>query len=325
MDPSLFLADLEAKPESLARLAATLRATDPWAAVLRSVRPRRVLLVGMGSSRYAAGVAALRLRAAGIDAVAEYGSAEAGWPPSADNLVVAISASGGSAETLSFVERHRGRSRVVAITENLDSVLAGLADAVVGLEAGEERSGIACRTFQHTGLALRGLEARLAGRPMDLAGLCERVAVATSDLLGRRADWLRSVVSALDGPDGVFLLAPAERLSSAEQGALMFREVARRPAVACETGDWSHVDVYLTKTLDYRALLFSGSQWEPEADAWLAKRGATVAVVGGERDIAVASVRYAGDEDLEVAALAEVLVPELVAAELSAGAASEPT
>jgi hypothetical protein len=42
--------------------------------------PDRVLLIGMGSSRYAAQVAALRLRAAGIDAVAEYASAEASYP-----------------------------------------------------------------------------------------------------------------------------------------------------------------------------------------------------------------------------------------------------
>jgi len=28
--------------------------------------------------------------------------------------------------------------------------------------------------------------------------------------------------------------------------------------VGTETGDWSHVEVYLTTTLDYRALVFSG-------------------------------------------------------------------
>ena len=79
MDPTLFLADLEAKPASLARLAEAFRTGDPLADVPAS--PRRVLLVGMGSSRYAAGAAALRLRAAGVDAVAEYASATIGWPP----------------------------------------------------------------------------------------------------------------------------------------------------------------------------------------------------------------------------------------------------
>jgi glucosamine--fructose-6-phosphate aminotransferase (isomerizing) len=313
MDPALFLADLEAKPEALARLAAVFRAGDLWAG-LPTQAARRVVLLGMGSSRYAAVVAALRLRAAGIDAVAEYASAEIGWPPAPDTLVVAISASGESAETIAAAERHRGRSRVVALTERPESTLASLADVVVPLLAGEERGGVACRSFQHTGILLRALESRLGGRPAEMAGLCDRVAAATADLLDRRAEWLPGAAAALDGPDGVYLLAPAERFASAEQGALMIREGPRRRAVACETGDWSHVDVYLTKPLDYRALLFAGSRWEPAALEWLATRGSTVVPVGGSVPGAAVSVRFVGDDDVDVTLHGEILVPELIAA-----------
>jgi hypothetical protein len=84
--------------------------------------------------------------------------------------------------------------------------------------------------------------------------------------------------------------------------------------VASETGDWSHVDVYLTKTLDYRALLFAGSRWDGNALDWLRQRGSTLVSVGATFREARASVRYAGDDDPEVAAITEVLVPELVAA-----------
>ena len=70
--------------------------------------------------------------------------------------------------------------------------------------------------------------------------------------------WLDDAVAELAGPDGTWLISPLERWSSAMQGALMLREVPRRPAVGCETGEWSHVDVYLTKTLDYRAIVFTG-------------------------------------------------------------------
>ncbi len=161
---------------------------------------------------------------------------------------------------------------------------------------------------------LRALEARLGGRRVDLPALCERVAAATADLLDRRSAWLPEVSAALDGPDGAFVLAPVERLASAEQGALIIREGPRRPAVACETGDWSHVDVYLTKTLDYRALLFAGSRGDGNALEWLAKRGSTVVAVGGEVPGARTTVRYSGDDDPEIAALTEVLVPELIAA-----------
>jgi glucosamine--fructose-6-phosphate aminotransferase (isomerizing) len=313
MDPALFTEDLEAKPASLARLADAFRASDPLADVPAS--PRRVLLVGMGSSRYAAVDAALRLRAAGIDVAAEYASSTIGWPVAGDLLVVAISASGESEETIATVDRYRGGSPVVALTDAPRSTIATLADVVVPLGAGEERGGVASRSFQHTGLILRALEARLGGRPVDAPGLCERVANATSDLLDRRTSWLPELSAGLDGPHGVYVLAPVERLASAEQGALIIREGPRRPAVACETGDWSHVDVYLTKTVDYRALLFAGSRWDANSLEWLAKRGSAFVAVGADAPGARASVRYLGDDDPEIAAFSEILVPELVAAE----------
>jgi glucosamine--fructose-6-phosphate aminotransferase (isomerizing) len=268
----------------------------------------------MGSSRYAAGVAALELRAAGIDASAEYASAAIGAPPGRDTLVVAISASGESAETLEYVARHKGRSPVVAVTNAPHSTLARAADVVVDMSAGIEASGVACRTFQHTGLLLRSLEATLTGIPEDLATLCRLVALASDDLLRRRRERLPAVAAALDSAAGLYVLAPVERLSSAEQSALMVREGPRRPAVACETGDWVHVDVFLAQTLDYRALVYAGSSWDGQALEWLVKRRATVVGVGADVPGAALSVRYSGDDDPDVALYAETLVGELVAA-----------
>ena len=96
----------------------------------------------------------------------------------------------------------------------------------------------------------------------------------------------------------------------------MLREGPRRPAVGCETGDWSHVDVYLTKTTDYRMVLFEGSRWEPELLTWVRERGSTLVAVGGHVADARFTVRYRGDDDDDVRLLSEVLVAELAAAEL---------
>jgi hypothetical protein len=203
---------------------------------------------------------------------------------------------------------------VIALTEAPGSPVALAADGIVPLVAGPEVSGVACRTFQHTLLVLRAIEAHLTGHPHDTARLCRRVAAASADLLARRDGWLPPVADALDGPAGVYALAPAERWSSAAQSALMVREGPRRPATGCETGDWSHVDVYLTKTLDYRALLFTGSRWDDPAVDWMRQRGSTFVSVGGPVDGAAAVVRYPGDDDPEVALATETLVAELVAA-----------
>ncbi|MFG1875403.1 SIS domain-containing protein [Sphaerisporangium sp. NPDC049003] len=317
MNPELYLADLEAKPAALEALAGVLEAGDPFAGVPEGVR--RVVFLGMGSSRYAAGVAALRLRAAGVDAVAEYGSAALGYPPADDTLVVAISATGGSRETLDALARYRGRAPILALTNTPGSAVTEGARLVVEMAAGEERGGVACRTFQHTLALLLALSARLTGAKADVPGLLRRSADATADLLDRRGAWLADALTLLDGPHGVYTIAPAERLSSAEQSALMFREGPRRPADAGETGDWAHVDVYLTKTLDYRAILFPGSRYDEQAMDWARQRGSTVLAVGGEIEDAHA-IRYAGDDDPDVALLTETLVAELVAGTWWAGA-----
>ena len=150
------------------------------------------------------------------------------------------------------------------------------------MHAGIERGGVACRTYLHTLVALLVLEEQLAGIDLRLGERVRRSAAAIAYLLDRRDGWLPPVIEAIDGTEGVWVLAPVERLGTALQGALMVREGPRRAADGCETGDWNHVDVYLTKTLDYRALLFTGSRFDADALKWMTDRRSHVVTVGGE-------------------------------------------
>jgi glucosamine 6-phosphate synthetase-like amidotransferase/phosphosugar isomerase protein len=322
MDPDLFLADLEEKPARLAALAQRLRATDPWAVLGEIDAP--VLLLGMGSSHYANQVAAARLRSRGVPAVAELAASDLLPVVRPDTLVVAVSASGGSAETLDAVRRLReagGGARFVALTNRPDTELGGLCDLTVDLAAGHERGGVACRSFQHTLALLLALEGRLTGSPgsrlrstTETTTLLDQTAEASAHLLARRAGWLAEVSAAALGPQGTHVVAPARRISSALQSALMLREGPRLPATGGETADWSHVDVYLTKTTDYRLVLLAGSRWEPELLDWVGQRGSTLVAVGGEVPGAAMSVRYPHDDVDDVRLLTETLVVELVAA-----------
>lgn len=305
IDGAHFLADIEATPTQLRVLADVLAAGDlRWP----HVAPRLVL-TGMGSSWFAAQVSAARLRRAGLVAVAEPASSIGAWPASPDTTVIGISASGGSVETVGFVAGHPGH---VALTNVPGSRITDGASSVVLMHAGAEVSGVACRSYRHTLVALLALEVQLTGADLGLVERVRRAADATEGLLLDRR-WLDRVSDALDGPHGVYTIAPAERVSSALQGALMVREGPRRPADGCETGDWSHVDVYLTKTLQYRALLFAGGAHEPAARNWLVARGATVVSVGAGAPGDAANVRFPGDDDELVALMTEVLVAELVA------------
>lgn len=330
MDRDGFRSDIEAIPGSLAVLAGMQHSgllADP--SVVAALRGRSVVLTGMGSSWFAADTCARRMRRAGLCVVAELASAEATLPAAPEVAVVGISASGRSSETLSMLASHVGTSATVLLTNDSsrhqgDPALAPapevLADLVAHLHAGTEAGGVACRSYVHTLAVLLAWEQALVGTLPRLGEQLLEAAEAVATLLDTASTWLPEVSGVLDGPDGTWLLAPAERLSSALQGALMLREGPRRPADGCETGDWSHVDVYLTKTLDYRALVFAGSRFDTAAETWMRERASRFVAVGPSTlDTLLASadytLRHPHDHDPVVRLLAETVVADLVAAD----------
>lgn len=314
MKPDGFATDLARKPDVLTNLAGALATRNPWAhAVPADVQ--RVVLLGMGSSAYAGGVAAARLRARGICAVSEIASSELlpQWGPG--TLVVATSATGGSVETLDALQRLDGSAHTVALTNTPGSTITTRCTETVELLAEPEVGGVACRSYQHTVAMLMALECQLIGTPTaDLIAAVESAARASEWLLATESDWRPQVSESLLGEAETHLVAPAHRFSSAQQGALMLREGPRRSAIGCETGDWSHVDVYRTKNSDLRMLVFAGSKWEAQMAEWTGPRGTTVVGVGGDVPTSTYTVRYPGDDVDAVRLLTEPLIPELVAA-----------
>ena len=313
MDADQFFDDVLREPETLDALLDAYAGTRVGAlsplAVLGDdpLAGRRVTMIGMGSSRFAALPVAATLRSAGVAAVAEHSSAVEQTAPGADVLAIGISATGKTPETVAALERHRGVSRTVAITNDPDGPLAAAADVVLPMLAGDERGGVACRTFQATVAILR----LLAGA--DPSRL-RRAVAAQRALLDARGDWLEPLLEVLARAHTVYAVAPAERLSSALQSALMFREGPRVPADAAETGDWTHVDVYLSKHAGYTALVFGGSRFDPALMEWAGPRGSTIVAVGPAIDGASMHLDFDGSEDPLVASLVETSIAEVAAA-----------
>jgi len=303
MNPEGFLADVLDEPRTLAAVLDAHTAAPPPV----PEPGRRVLLIGMGSSRYAALVAAAALRACGVDAVAEYASTGAPAPPAPGTVAIGISASGGTEESVAALARHAGTSRTVAVTNAPDSPLAAAADETVALHAGTELGGVSCKTFQAT-LAVLLL---MAGTPP--AAL--RPAVdAQAALLGARGAWLEELLARLAGPRTVYTVAPAERISSALQSALMLREGPRVPAAAAETGDWVHMDVYLSKHPGYRAAAVRRLALRRRGDGVGARACVEHRRRGPLGRRAALHIPFPGAEDPLTAALVETSVAELAAA-----------
>jgi fructoselysine-6-P-deglycase FrlB-like protein len=189
---------------------------------------------------------------------------------------------------------------VVAVTNVEASPLAAIADIVIPLHAGEEASGIACRTFRATVAAL----AMLSGMT-EPDGLRPAVAALRSRI-DATATWLPPMADALDGAPSIDVLADGSLLGLAEQAALMLREAPRLPAHAAETGDWLHTGVYLALP-GHRALLFPGSTADDEVVATIRRRGGEVVLIPAASD---------GMRDAITRALGDSVVAELLACEL---------
>ena len=294
------LDDVLAGPAALNRLLAAYAAPD---SPLERARPAldgrsRFAFAGLGSSRYAASIASTVVCEAGSSAWVEYASTRAPTMPASDLVFVAVSASGGTAEVVAAARRHRARSLVIAVTNDVGSALAAEADHVLPLHAGAEVSGIATRTFRATIAVL----AMLTGRtPDSLAPAVADLAVA----IEQGGAWLPDMADALDGAAAIDVLADAAILGLADQAALMLREAPRLRAVAHDTGDWLHTAVYLAVP-GHRAVLFPGAAADAEVIATIERRGGTV--------ISMPSV--AADADPFRRTLVDSVGGELLAAEL---------
>ena len=312
MRPDGFLRDILAAP---GRLEACLDAYGGSSALDDVADARRVVMIGMGSSRFAALPAAALLRSRGVDAVAELASTGLPSLPSADLVAIGISASGSTPETVEALARHRGRSRTVAVTNDPDGELAAVADVVLPLYAGTEEGGVACLTFQATLAVLQLLAGAITGARPGVDELRPSVGAAAALRDGRGA-WLDELAERLAPATVTHAIAPSERLSSALQSALMLREGPRLAADATETGDWLHVDVYLSKRPGYTALLFPGSRFDDAVMAYARERGSAIVAVGGDVEGAAQTVPVVGADTPLVSLLVETAVAELVASEL---------
>ncbi|MFH1570825.1 MAG: SIS domain-containing protein, partial [Gemmatimonadota bacterium] len=168
---SRFLDEIREQPQALGRLLQHLG--GPGRSALQAAADlgagRALAFVGMGSSHYAPLAVRPSLARAGVRAdlweageLLHYGLEAL----PADGVVVAISQSGESAETLRVIEHLDPRHPVVAITNDPASRLGRRGQVVLPLCAGAE-AAISTKTYSNTLALLHLLAAAVAGRDLE--------------------------------------------------------------------------------------------------------------------------------------------------------------
>jgi len=237
--------DLMAQPQALRATLAWLSEAGRRDTVRRFVMARswqRIVLTGMGSSYHTLHPINLRLIEAGLAPVmmetselVHYGRPLLGE----QTLVIAVSQSGGSAETVRLLELDR-RGQLLGVTNTAGSALAQRSDLALLSQAGPEFS-VSCKTYVANMLTLQWLAAVLAGQDeaQCLAQLEPAAELVANYLRGWRAN-CELLVDRLRGMRHLFLTGRGGSLSAVGTGALIIKEAARVHAEGMSSAAFRH-------------------------------------------------------------------------------------
>jgi len=204
---SRMLEEIRQQPETLARtLSAEMRRVERFKRLLEKTRPRLVVLVARGTSDNAAlfGRYLLEITTGIPVSLAAPSIATLYGAPLdyRDTLVVALSQSGESTDTNLVLEKARAQGALtLGITNESGSTLARIAEHVILVRAGKERSVAATKTYTGQMLSMYLLAYALGGaiRIADLERIPEAVAGALRleseiDALSERYRFMRMAV-----------------------------------------------------------------------------------------------------------------------------------
>jgi len=108
-------------------------------------------------------------------------------------LLVAISRSGTTTETVKAVEKFKNEKRGdVLVISNYDEALSRFADFNIVIDKGQEQSVAQTRSFASMYVAATAFAAKMAGRD-DLLGAMSRLSVIGNLVIGKYEGWAKSV------------------------------------------------------------------------------------------------------------------------------------
>ncbi|MDZ3832972.1 MAG: SIS domain-containing protein [Sphingopyxis sp.] len=275
----------------VARLLAANRAT--FAAIgerLRSAPPTGVVTCARGSSDHAATYAKYLIEtvtgtptaSAALSVASVYDAPVA----PGNRLCLAISQSGKSPDLLATVRQQRASGAyVVALINAEDAPLAALADVVIALSAGPERSVAATKSYIASLAAIAALVAAWS----EEEALTSALANLPAQLEQAFAfDWAPAVAAYRDATN-LFVLGRGLGLGVAQEAALKFKETCALHAESFSAAEVRHGPMAIVGDR-FHVLAFGGSDAAGtsvrDAAAEFRGRGATVLLADPDSEIA---------------------------------------
>ena len=304
MSAEIIPAEIHATPDAIRDTLVQSRAGAQAAAqAMRARSPRRIYLIGNGTSYYSSMAAAYtaRLLAGENDPlVLAVPSGDFRYYAPALNpqdVVVGISASGEFRDVLAVFELLRGRCLTVGITHVRDSSITRLADWLVYSAGGPSRVPVMTKTYASTLTATHLLLLEFFNAPQayldDLAHTVERCAAAVDAAESR----VPGIVAELSGFEHAFYFGAGNAYAASLEGALKMKEMALLHAEGSETWEMASGPATIVSDKTFCTAMTSGDPQDGETNS-----GAQKAHEWGARVLEIGPQAVVGDLHLPVAA-----------------------
>jgi len=291
-----------------AQLLANAARTERLAARLRQSPPRALLTCARGSSDNAATFARYlietRLGLLTSSAAPSVSSVYDASPDLAATVMLAISQSGASPDLLATVSSARAAGAyIVALVNAVDSPLAQLADELIPLHAGVERSVAATKSYLASLAAIVQLVAQWSRDEALAAALTE-----APERLARawELDW-SAALAPLRAARSLYVVGRGLGLGIAQEAALKLKETCALHAEALSAAELRHGPMALVGD-HFPLLLFTQ---DDESRAGIVELAAELAGQGA--DVLIAGTGVAGTTELPTEAAHPVIEPLLFA------------
>ena len=238
---------------------------------------RRVFIVGAGSASYASEFIALQLRAVGVDAIAVSSNEYHSWPlvASQEDVIVAVSQSGETADTIEVIEEFRKQKcTVLGLVNAAGSTLAREADLWVPLSVGPEIGVASTKAL----LAMMSWGQWLAAELRKDGGLPVE---AFSEWMqeGVARDWAAAQMLSLKLNEPLYILGTGEAYPIALEAALKLKEIGYLHVEAISTGSLKHGVLALVEDGTQLMVLDSGTAVDAIATSEIGARGGVVTAI----------------------------------------------
>ncbi|MGB7788933.1 glutamine--fructose-6-phosphate transaminase (isomerizing) [Methanoregula sp.] len=268
----------------------TIRAVDPDSMPAFTRHPDSVSIVACGSSYHAGFIFKYLLEeSCGIPGRLEAASEFKYYPPPIEGLVIGITQSGETADTLSALKQAKAHNcRTLAITNVLGSTVTRIADATIFMRAGPEISVAATKSFM----------GQLAVLMQMINGLCDR---KYEDILQNAHKSIEEVllmdlteaVKLCKNADSIFYVGRGPFYPVSLEGALKMKEISYIHAEGYAAGELKHGPfALLSQKTPVIAICMPGNTYGVMISniKEMKARGAPVIAIGCEGDMELSDI-----------------------------------